>query len=109
MTVIGERIRDQVRINRSLGLKGDNWDNHAVALITTQHEASGAEDDFRLPDTTRDTLLRNGRQDTAHALANTTSILDRVQELNRLVTALLVLVIVLGLAVAYLMVKQAGH
>jgi hypothetical protein len=108
MDDVNERIRNQIKINRSLGLKGDNWKNYAVALIGTQHDASGAEDGLTLSDATRDTLIRHNRQDTAHALGNTTSILDRVRELTRLVYVLLVLVIGLGVAVAYLMIKQAA-
>ncbi|KQP07496.1 hypothetical protein ASF28_10090 [Methylobacterium sp. Leaf99] len=108
MSEVGQRIHEQIQANRALGMKGDNWDNWAVGLLTTQHEI---EDDdgqigYVLTDATRDKILRNGRQDGAHALANTTSILNRVHQLTRLVYVLLVLVIAIGGALVYVLIRQ---
>ena len=70
-----EALRDTLQGQRVVGLKGSNWDNHAVALITLDGDLGRLSDrggsQLNLDQSTRDTLLAHARQDAAHAVANT--------------------------------------
>lgn len=95
-----QRLASAVRMQRELGMKGDNWDNYAVAQATLHDELgyNGTQrHPYSLDEATRDILIVHGRQDAAHALANTTALLKRAQTLTRLLYALFVAVIALGI------------
>lgn len=96
MDEIKKRIADGLEAQRALGHKGDSWDNHAVAYATVESELGIHKTLHDLDEATRNTLIINGRQDSAHALLNTTSLLKRVHQLSRLVYLLLAAVVILG-------------
>jgi hypothetical protein len=76
-----------IKAQRSLGRKGDHWDNHAVAIYTLQGELGlGGKSANHVYDLNQDeynTLIANGRQDVAHALCNTKSLLDLNGRISR--------------------------
>jgi hypothetical protein len=92
-----QTLADMVKSQRAVGLKGENWANYAVALYTTEQEfverAGGLGDKYGMDDRMRDALLTNCRQDVAHALANTSSILRFIGNLKFLAWANLALVV----------------
>ena len=85
-----DALAGSIKAQRAIGMKGHNWDNYAVAQ-NILHEEIGhvapnhplGQPHYEFDTTIRDRLLAHGRQDTAHALANTTSLLKEVQILNR--------------------------
>lgn len=99
----GENARDDalmfaIKAQRSLGMKGDSWDNYAVARDTLNGDlglAGKQRDAYNLDQNTRDILLAHARQDAAHALCNSISLLNRIKNLNRVIYCLTVLIIVL--------------
>ena len=98
-----ENLRFAIKAQHALGMKGDNWDNYAIARETLQGDLGyegGSKASYNLDTDTRDILIAHARQDAAHALCNTTSLLGRVQVLTRLVY--LLIVICLGLCVLLL-------
>lgn len=105
---IAERLRSGLEANKAVGRVGDSWDNHLVAYETVQdelgfnHPSEPIQSYDEFSDEVRDRLLVNGRQDTAHALSNTTSLLKRQRQ-----TYLLVWIsIVLNLVVVAMLFKQ---
>jgi hypothetical protein len=85
-----EALSSALKALRLVGKTGDSWDNHAVAQ-NILHEELGQfpatlQGEYDLDEVVRDRLLAHGRQDTAHALANTISLLRRIQNLERLVS-----------------------
>jgi hypothetical protein len=64
---------------RSLGQKGAFWDNYATARVTLEGDLGQFTDQppayYDLDEPTRDRLLAHARQDAAHALLNTSSLL----------------------------------
>lgn len=74
-----EALRSSLNAQRSMGRKGEHWDNYATAR-NVLHEELGMygspTSSYQLNEQTRDVLLAHGRQDSAHALCNTKSILD---------------------------------
>jgi hypothetical protein len=86
-------LLNAIQSQRSLGLTGDNWDNYAAAFSTLQREIGHFPDDthldcYEFDEAIRNRLLAHGRQDAAHALMNTASLLNRVVSLQRQVAAL---------------------
>jgi hypothetical protein len=90
-------LAELIKSQRAEGLKGESWDNYAVARYTTEKElierAGSLVDKYDMDDRMRDALLTNCRQDVAHAVANTTSILRSVRDLKFLAWANLALVV----------------
>jgi hypothetical protein len=76
MTDLQARITKQ----RQMGLKGEHWDNYAVAYNTLEGElglnGQTAQHVYDLNQEQVNTLLVHARQDAAHALGNTRSLLD---------------------------------
>jgi hypothetical protein len=69
-------------------MKGDNWDNYAVGFETLEGDlgrGASRPQPYDFDDTTRDILIAHTRQDAAHALLNTISLLRRLTALRRLV------------------------
>jgi t-SNARE complex subunit (syntaxin) len=93
-----ETLADLIKSQRAAGLKGENWDNYGVALYTIRQELSqrtgSLADQFDVNDRVRDILLTNCRQDVAHALANTSSILRSIRTLKFIAWANLALVVI---------------
>jgi len=75
MTKLQERIKKQ----HQMGLKGDHWDNYAVAYYTLEGElglnGQTAQHVYDLNQEQVNTLLVHARQDAAHTLGNTRSLL----------------------------------
>jgi hypothetical protein len=77
---------------REVGLKGDHWDNHAIAKHLLLEEIDSTKTvrfTYHLDQERRDVLLAHARQDASHALCNTNSLLKRVRILTWLVYLLL--------------------
>jgi hypothetical protein len=92
MDKISQDIAVATRAQRDVGLKGDHWDNHAIAkhlLLDEIDSTKPVSFTYRLDQERRDLLLAHARQDAAHALCNTDSLLKRVRTLTRLVYLLL--------------------
>ncbi len=107
-----DHIRFAINAQREVGMRGDSWDNHAVALATLSGDlgAGGKQRaPYYLDDMTRDILIAHSRQDAAHALLNTISLLTRVRQLTLLVYLLLALVLVLGAAAAFAFQRSSAH
>jgi hypothetical protein len=69
-----------LKVWRSMGLTSEHKENLAVARNVTNEEMGRYGEhplEYSLKQKTKDTLLAHGRQDTAHALCNTKSILDQ--------------------------------
>lgn len=84
-------------------MKGDSWDNHAIAHGTLQGDLGTngkPRDPYYLDDMTRDILIAHSRQDAAHALLNTMSLLKRVRQLTIAVYILVALVLLLSFYMA---------
>src|SRR5438874_1359221 len=81
LAMAGERLKESIRTQRSLGMKGEFWDNHTVARHTVDEEVGRLGEPtiygYGFDDGIREVLLTHGRQDVAHALCNTRSLLDR--------------------------------
>jgi hypothetical protein len=82
-----EKLATLIKSQRSLGLKGANWDNYALGLTQVEEELSSRGADslsskYTFDERLRDALLTNIRQDGIHALANTVSIVKAVRYLE---------------------------
>jgi hypothetical protein len=67
------------------GLKGEHNANLVVAKNVVDEEMGRYGDhllDYQLQQKTKDTLLAHGRQDVAHALCNTKSLLDHSAKIS---------------------------
>jgi hypothetical protein len=65
---------------RDMGLTSEHQENLAIARNVTNEEMGRYGEhalEYSLQQKTKDTLLAHGRQDVAHALCNTKSILDQ--------------------------------
>ena len=73
-------LQATIRTQRSMGMKGEHWDNYAIGRDVLHGElglnGEQPQHEYFLEESTRDTLLAHSRQDTAHALCNTKSLLD---------------------------------
>jgi hypothetical protein len=94
---------------RDMGLTSEHHANLAVAKNVTNEELGRYGEhplEYALKQKTKDTLLAHGRQDAAHALCNTKSILDQnakiSSRLNTLNWLMVVAVCMLGAIVAKL-------
>jgi hypothetical protein len=87
------KIAASITGQREVGLKGDHWDNYAIAQGVLHDEIDSDSKTVRFPyrfdQEQRDALLAHARQDAAHALCNTGSLLKRIRTLTRLVYLLL--------------------
>jgi hypothetical protein len=73
-----------IRAQRAQGMKGAHWENHAVARYTLGGElGEPAQHFYNLDEDKVNTLLAHGRQDAAHALGNTKSLLDLNARVSR--------------------------
>jgi hypothetical protein len=83
----------------------DSLANQLAAHSGAHAERSGDEETSSIPmflsDEAKNRLLFYGRQDTAHGLLNTITLLRKVNRLLLLVQVLIVAVVVSGLAVLY--------
>jgi len=80
-----EQLKGALLGQRIAGLKGDTWDNHAIARDIVHNElgyTGNRRPPYNLDQDTRDILLVHARQDAAHALANTVSLLKVVRTLK---------------------------
>jgi hypothetical protein len=100
-------VAARIRADRELGRSGDNSENSVIARGILNEELGTYGREFknpypyRLDEDTRDNLLAHARQDAAHVLLNSASLLKRVRRLQLLgyvllaaITALFVLVLV---------------
>ncbi len=79
---------------REFGQKGPFWDNYAIAQ-NVLHEDMDDGQRYRFDDAQRDRIMAHARQDASHAVLNTSSILDaltRIQRLLKVAVALLVII-----------------
>ncbi|GJE59948.1 hypothetical protein [Methylobacterium trifolii] len=103
-----KRIQSTIKIRNAVGLKGESWDNQAIARDVLFDELGYNRVDrphYSLDDQTKDILLAHARQDASHALGNTISLLERVEKLDRTVRILCVFVVSAGITIAYLLWK----
>lgn len=110
MTDVAKRIRNAISSNRAMGLKGTSWDNQAVAYVTAQDEALGldsAAEYYDLDEQTRQRILVNLRQDTAHALLNTSSLINELKYIKRLIWLLIAVALYSGVMVTGVIILQS--
>jgi hypothetical protein len=73
-------LQSTIKTQRSMGLKGEHWDNYAIGRDVLHNElgwkGEARQNEYFLDENIRDTLLAHSRQDAAHALCNTKSLLD---------------------------------
>jgi hypothetical protein len=73
-------LQTRIKKQHQMGLKGDHWDNHAVARYTIEGElglnGQTAQHVYDLDQEQVNTLLVHARQDAANTLGNTRSLLD---------------------------------
>jgi hypothetical protein len=97
-----EHLRQQIAFARETGATSPSALN-AVAGRNVLHEDLGRFSSrlphYRLNEDTRDRLIAHARQDAAHALLNTATLLDSVRNLRRMVAllAILLTLILLGI------------
>lgn len=77
------RVRSSVEIGRLFGERGPSPINGHIARETVFDEENGRMHE-PLSDETRDTLIRHGRQDAAHGLLNTITIINQLRSIRRL-------------------------
>jgi hypothetical protein len=86
-----EHLKMQLSMARDMGTKDSNSLN-AIAARNILHEELGRfrerQRNYNLDPETRNRLLVHARQDAAHALLNTSSVLDQIRTLKRLVIVL---------------------
>lgn len=70
-----EEVRAAIKAQREFGRRGPHWDNAAVGQVVL-HEDLAEGLDYGLYQEQTDRLLAHARQDAAHALCNTKSLLD---------------------------------
>jgi hypothetical protein len=106
-------LQAAVRAQRAQGLKGEHWDNYAVARYTLEGELGlNGQVAQHIYDLSRDeysTLLAHGRQDIVHALCNTKSLLDlngRISRQLRLANILLFVSVCFLGAIVYKLYPQ---
>ena len=105
MTTVNKNSEVSLRSAISMIPKSDA--DQLVAHSGAREERDGGDtQDIRLDDAARDRLIFYGRQDGAHALLNTLTLLKRVNRINTMLRTLFGLVIVLIAAVVYLAVKR---
>ncbi len=100
------RIQSTIKARRAIGLKGESWDNQAIARDILFDELGYNQADrpnYHLDEQTKDILLAHARQDSSHALSNTISLLERVERLDRTVRSLCVFVVAAGITIVYLL------
>jgi hypothetical protein len=97
-----EALAIALRVHDTHFVKSERSNESARNFIIARnvlHEELGYYDErrspYRLDDDTRDILIVHGRQDSAHALLNTDTLLKRVKELSKLVNMLFALNILL--------------
>ncbi|MGX4804349.1 hypothetical protein [Bradyrhizobium guangdongense] len=103
-------LKSSIEAQRSLGIKGDHWENYAIARNVLQEELGQHGDRIReaygLTQDVADVLIAHTRQDAAHALCNTKSLLDKSakisSQLSMLNFLMLLTVCLLGAIVAKL-------
>jgi hypothetical protein len=91
----GEHLKMLLGMARDMGTKDSNSLNAIVAKNILQEELGLFRDHQRtygLDPETRNRLLVHARQDAAHAVLNTSSVLDQLRALRRLVIVLSLLV-----------------
>jgi hypothetical protein len=89
-----EALKATLSAQHMVGQRGPHWRNHAVALNTLEQDLGYFGRDvacYDVDEPARDRLLAHARQDAAHALLNTTAILNRLRLLTWLVVGLLCL------------------
>lgn len=98
-------LQSSIAALKLVGKTGDSWRNHAVAQNTLQDELgefpANFQSHYELDEATRDRLLAHTRQDSAHALLNTISLLLRLQWLQRQLTIFMLVTVGLLTAIAW--------
>lgn len=103
-----KRIKATIKAQHAAGLKSESWDNQAIASDVLSKDLGYKRSDrphYHLDDQTKDILLVHARQDAAHTLINTISLLERIDKLDRTVQILAVFVVVTGGTIAFLLWK----
>jgi hypothetical protein len=97
-----EALRETMSAQRSMGHKGANWDNQAVAYHTLLQDLGYYSDHnpsaYGLDENVRDTLIAHARQDAAHAVVNTASLLKEMRIVRILLIAIVCLLVIIILA-----------
>lgn len=107
-----ERIRAEIKVQRALGLRGESWDNQAIAsdvLFDDLGYNRAERPHYGLDEQTKNILLVNARQDAAHALSNTISLLERIDKLDRTLQILSIFGVVAALTIAFLLWKVVQY
>ena len=79
-------LQETINSQRSMGMKGEHWDNYAIARNVLQEEiglhGEPPRESYHFSQGTYEVLLAHSRQDVAHALCNTKSLLDLNQKIS---------------------------
>ncbi len=83
-----QRLMERLRVSRSLHGNDPFIENQIIAhdVVTGEirdHTADAQSLAYHLDQPARDTLIAHGRQDAAHALCNTKSLMDDIGALRR--------------------------
>lgn len=89
-----QAVDAEIRAYREVtGKAADENEINRIVALHVIAEDGGDEQPGYLSELSKETLLLHGRQDAAHALLNTVSILKRQRRLERLVWILLIIVV----------------
>jgi hypothetical protein len=106
-------LQAAIKAQRLLGRTGAHWDNYAVARYTLDGElgmnGQTAQHVYDLNQDEYNTLIANGRQDVAHALCNTKSLLDLNGRISRQLRFANVLLLVTVCFLGAIVVKLYPH
>jgi hypothetical protein len=100
-----EHLKMLLAMSKDMGWKDANALNRVVARNVLHEDLGrfkGRLHAYHLNDDVRDRLLAHARQDAAHALCNTSSLLDQVKALRRTMLVLIGLMICSPLSVTAL-------
>ena len=89
-------LKIQLAMSKDMGWKDANALNLVAARTVLQEDLgrfSGHLQVYGLDDDTRDRLLAHARQDAAHALSNTATLLDQVKGLRRTMLGLVIAIL----------------
>lgn len=79
-----EAMKAEIDSLRTEGRIGASWENYAVAHITLREDLGefGQSPGLTFDEHVRDQLIAHARQDVAHAVSNTTSILSQLRTIR---------------------------
>ena len=103
-----EHLKMRLAMSRDIGIKDPNSLNAIVARNILHDELGrfrGGQRNYSLDPETGNRLLVHARQDAAHALLNTSSVLDQIRILRRLVIVLSFIVAFSAICMVVLLIR----